>query len=397
MSFSKIESAVKDLKVGKIIIVVDDKNRENEGDFVCSGQKISHQKINFMIQHGRGLVCAPVSEQIASQFNLFLMTNPRDSMHTRFTVSIDLKQGTSTGISADDRSKTIQALCNTSLNEQAFSKPGHVFPLIARPGGVLQRAGHTEASIDLLKLAGLKEVGVICEIIKDDGKMARLPFLKKFALKHKLKIISIEDLIQYRLSQERLVEKVITTTLPTEFGEFRAIGFRDTVMNGQYLVLAKGSPENKKNVLVRVHSGCMTGDVFFSKKCDCREQLTEAMKRIQKEGQGIILYIAQHEGRGIGLLNKLKAYSLQEQGYDTVEANQELGFKADMREYGIGAQILRELGLTSIRLLSNNPKKIIGLNAYGLKIVKQIPLTIKPNKYNANYLKTKKTKLGHLM
>lgn len=397
MVFSSIEKAISDLKKGKTIILVDDEKRENEGDLICSGEKIDAKKINFMIKNGRGLVCSPVNEKTAEKFSLQLMTQPKDIFHTAFTVSVDAAKGVTTGISAKDRAKTIHILSSPKSKKDDLVSPGHIFPLIAKKGGVLHRAGHTEASIDLMLLAGLKPVAVICEIIKENGEMARLPYLEKFAKKNRLKIFSIKDLIKYRLKSEDLVEKTESINLPTEFGEFKAVGFRDIIVDGKYVALVKGDIGNGENILVRVHSGCLTGDVFHSKRCDCGEQLEKAMKLIQRKGRGILLYIQQHEGRGIGLLNKIKAYHLQERGMDTVQANINLGFPEDLRDYGIGAQILRKLGVKSIFLLSNNPKKIVGLSGYGLKIMKRIPLTTKPNKFNKKYLKTKKEKMGHLL
>lgn len=397
MDFSSIEEAVNNLKKGEMIILVDDEKRENEGDLICSGEKIDAEKINFMIKNGRGLVCSPVSEEIAERFSLQLMTSPRDRFHSSFTVSVDAAKGITTGISAKDRAKTVQVLSSPKAKKNDLVSPGHIFPLIAKKGGVLHRAGHTEASVDLMLLAGLQPVAVICEIIKEDGEMARLPGLEKFAEKTGLKIVSIKDLITYRMKKESLVEETEAISLPTKFGEFKAVGFRDKVVNGEYMALVKGDIGNGENVLVRVHSGCLTGDVFHSKRCDCGEQLQKAMQLIQRKGRGILLYIQQHEGRGIGLLNKLKAYHLQENGLDTVEANIKLGFPEDLRDYGIGAQILRKLGVKSIFLLTNNPKKIVGLSGYGLKIVKTISLTAKPNKFNRKYLSTKKEKMGHLL
>lgn len=397
MVFCSIKEAALELKKGNILIVVDDEGRENEGDFVTAGEFITAEKVNFFLKNAGGILCAPIDEEKAKQFNLNLMTQPKDPFQTGFTVSIDAKEGTSTGVSASDRAKTIQVLCNDFGIENAFNKPGHLFPLLAKKGGVLERAGHTEATIDLLKIAGLKSVGVICEVMREDGEMARLPELLKLAKKFNLKILTIESLIKYRNEKEELVEKSSETTLPTEFGKFKAIAFRDKVYGQEYLALVKGKVAGKKNVLVRVHSGCVTGDVFHSKKCDCRKQLEKAMELIEKEGAGVLLYIPSQEGRGIGLFNKIRAYELQEKGLDTVEANEALGLNADLRDYGIGAQVLRKLGLTSIKLFSNNPKKVIGLEGYGLKIVKTVPLKIKANKFNKKYLKTKKTKLGHLL
>ena len=394
--FVSVPTALKILKSGKPLIVVDDKKRENEGDLVLAGEKVNEKQINFMIKHGRGLVCAPISKEIAERFDLHLMSRLNDRHQTAFTVSIDSKKS-STGISAKERAETIKALLNNEGKPSDFSKPGHIFPLIARSGGVLRRAGHTEASIDLMKLSKLKEVAVICEIIKENGEMARLSHLEKFAKKHKLKILSVADIISYRLKSDSLVEKETEVSLPTKYGNFRAIAFTDIFNKGEYIALVKGYPEGKQNVLVRVHSGCLTGDTFGSFRCDCGEQLIASLKIIEKEKEGVLLYIHQHEGRGIGLMDKLKAYSLQERGLDTIEANNALGFPADLRDYGMGAQVLRALKLTTIKLLTNNPKKIIGLDKYGLKITKRISLSISSSKHNEKYLKTKKTKLGHLL
>ena len=395
--FATIEKVVSDSKKGKLILVVDDEDRENEGDFVCAGSLVDKEKINFMLKHGRGLICAPISKEIASQFNLELMTRPKDPFQTGFTVSVDAKEGTTTGISASDRVKTIKVLCDERKNADDLNKPGHLFPLLAKEGGVLQRAGHTEATIDLLKIAKMKQVGVICEVIKSNGEMARLVDLKKIARRHKLTLVTVADIIKYRLKKESFVEKVSDAKLPTEFGEFKVIAFKDKIQNGEYLALVKGNIKKAKEVLVRVHSGCITGDVFHSLRCDCRKQLESALKQISESKAGLVLYIPQHEGRGIGISNKIKAYKLQEKGLDTVEANKALGFSADLREYGIGAQVLKELGVKKIKLLTNNPKKIVALRGYGIEIVKQIPIIIKCNKYNKKYLETKRTKLGHLL
>lgn len=397
MVFCSVEEAVKELRKGKVILVVDDEERENEGDLVAAGEFIDSEKVNFFLKKAGGLLCTPIDDSVAKQFNLNLINKPTDKFQTPFTVSIDAKQGVSTGVSASDRAKTIQTLCNENAGEDSFNKPGHLFPLLAKEGGVLERAGHTEATIDLLKFANLKRVGVICEVMLENGEMARLPDLQKLAEEFDLKILTIESLIKHRIEKENLVEKTSETVLPTEFGEFKAVAFQDKLHGDEYIALLKGDVSGKENVLVRVHSGCVTGDVFHSEKCDCHAQLHAAMELIQKDKEGVLLYIPCHEGRGIGLFNKIKAYELQEKGMDTVEANEALGLKADLRDYGIGAQILRKLGLSSIRLLSNNPKKIVGLQAYGLKITKNVSLKGVTNKHNEEYLKTKKSKLGHLL
>ena len=395
MSKSKIEKAIKDFKEGKFVIVVDDEKRENEGDLVIAASKATASKINFMAKEGRGLICVPMPEEKLSDLGLYRMAQlNEDAYETGFTVSVDVKKGTTTGISASDRAKTIKALINPKTKPEDLAKPGHIFPLIARKGGVLVRAGHTEAAVDLAKLAELYPAGVIVEIMNEDGTMARLPDLKKFAAKHKLSVITIGDLIEYRKKKENLIQKVAQAELPTKFGDFKLYMYESKIDNYQHLALVKGDVRNKKNILVRVHSECLTGDVLHSKRCDCGDQLDEAMKMINKAGKGVILYMRQ-EGRGIGLKNKLHAYALQEKGKDTVEANEDLGFPADLRDYGIGAQILVDLGLSSINLLTNNPRKVVGLEGYGLNITKTVPMKIKPNSHNKKYLDTKKKKLGH--
>ena len=392
---NKIEDAIRDIKKGKFVVVVDDESRENEGDLICAASKVKAEHINFMAIHGRGLICAPMCEQDLARLKLEPMVdNNTDSFETGFTVSVDAKKGTSTGISAADRAKTIKVLINKKTKSKDLNKPGHVFPLMAKCGGVLERAGHTEAAVDLARMAGLYPAGVICEIMNEDGTMARLPELKVFAKKHKLKIISIADLIKYRQKQEKLIKKLVQTSIPTDYGEFKVIVYESEVDDYQHLAIIKGNVKNKKNVLVRVHSECLTGDLLKSKKCDCGCQLDSALKKISKKGAGVILYMRQ-EGRGIGLINKLHAYELQRNGRDTVQANNDLGFEDDLRDYGVGAQILSDLGLSSIQLLTNNPRKVVGLEGYGLKITKTIPLKIKPNKHNKKYLQTKKRKLGH--
>lgn len=397
--FATIEAAVKDIKKGKMIIVVDDPNRENEGDLVCSAQKVTPQIINFMTKFGRGLVCVPVKGDRLDKLEIKTVEKKHgvishDKISCAFTESVDYKNGTSTGISAYDRAKTIRAIADGTSKPSDFERPGHIFPLRYKEGGVLVRAGHTEASVDLALLAGLDGSAVICEIMNDDGTMARLPDLLIFAKKHKLKIITVEELIKYRRTTEKLVKEVVTVNFPTKYGNFTLSLFEDKIKKETHLAIIKGDVRNKKNVLVRVHSSCETGDIFHSLKCDCGQQLERALTMIEKEGLGVVLYMHQ-EGRGIGLTNKLKAYKLQEEGMDTVEANVALGFAPDLRDYGVGAQILCELGISSIRLMTNNPRKIIGLNGYGLKVTGRVPIEIPSNKINRRYLKTKKIKMGH--
>lgn len=392
-----IESAVEDFKKGKIIIVVDDEDRENEGDMIFSAQKSTPQLVNFLVKYARGLICVPMQKERLDELGIEMMTSDNTARHeTAFTISVDYLIGTTTGISASDRHKTIKALIDRKTIPSTLGKPGHIFPLKAEEGGVLKRAGHTEAAVDISKIAGHYPAGVLCEVLKENGEMARLPELLEIAKKFKLKIISIRDLIQYRLRQDILVHQVVDANLPSKFGSFNIIIYKSNVDEKEHIALVKGNVKTKKPVLVRVHSECMTGDIFGSMRCDCREQLTKSMEMIEKEGSGVVLYMRQ-EGRGIGLINKLKAYNLQEKGKDTVEANVELGFKADLRDYGIGAQILRDLGLTKIKLLTNNPKKIIGLNGYGLEVTERMPIEIKANDINKKYLKTKRDKLGHLI
>jgi 3,4-dihydroxy 2-butanone 4-phosphate synthase/GTP cyclohydrolase II len=390
-----IPEAIRDIKNGKPVIVVDDENRENEGDLIVAAEKTTPAIINFFAREGRGLICTPVETKLAEKLNFQPMNcDPEDPNGCNFAVSCDLKKGISSGISASDRSKTIRHIVSSKSVAKDFVRPGHVFPLRAKAGGVLVRAGHTEAAVDLAKLAGLKPAGAICEIMKDDGTMARLLDLKKFAKKWKLKLISIEDLIAYRLKKERFVERVAEAEMPTEFGNFRVIAYRNLLnSNEEHIALVKGKVSGKKNVLVRVHSECLTSDAFYSLRCDCKSQKEVALKKIAKTG-GVLLFLKQ-EGRGIGLCNKIKAYELQDGGMDTVEANLKLGFAADERNYGIGAQILADLGLSSIQLLTNNPKKLAGLSGYGLKVTKRMPLEIKPHAKNRVYLKAKKDKLKH--
>ena len=393
---NKIPEAIEAIRNGEIIIVVDDENRENEGDFVCASSLINPEKINFMSKEGRGLICCSLNSERCDELDLELMVGKNTDIYgTSFTVSVDLKgNGVSTGISASDRAKTIRALVDKKVNSSSFSKPGHIFPLRSMEGGVLRRAGHTEASVDLPELAGLYPSGVICEILNEDGSMARLNNLFSVAQKHGLVIISIKDLIEYKLKEESLIEEKETVDLPTEFGNFKLISFEQKDTKDIHLALKKGEWDEEDEVLVRVHSSCVTGDILGSLRCDCGSQLQRALKMIDKKGQGLLLYMNQ-EGRGIGLINKLKAYVLQEKGYDTVEANHKLGFKMDHRDYGVGAQILKSLGIKKINLLTNNPKKRVGLIGYGLKIMRNTKIEIKPNSFNKKYLETKRDKMGH--
>lgn len=392
----KIEEAIEAVRNGEIVIVVDDEDRENEGDFICAAEKVTSEIINFMSKEGRGLICASIKEDRCKELELDLMVGKNTAIYeTPFTVSVDLiGQGTTTGISTSDRAKTIQALVNPHTKPTNLGRPGHIFPLKARNGGVLRRAGHTEAAVDLAKLAGLYPAGVLVEILKEDGTMARLPDLRKMANKFQLKLIAIKDLIAYRMRTESLVEEEIEVYMPTDYGNFQLKSFRQTNTNEQHLALIKGTWAVDEAVLVRVHSSCVTGDIFGSRRCDCGGQLHNAMKMVEKAGKGVVLYMNQ-EGRGIGLSNKLKAYKLQEQGKDTVDANLELGFHADQRDYGVGAQILRKLGITKINLITNNPKKRVGLMGYGLEIVKNVSIEMAPNTHNQKYLETKRDKLGH--
>ncbi len=392
------EEAIEEFKKGNIIIVVDDEDRENEGDFITAAETITPEKVNFMAMHGRGLICAPVSAELCKSLELDMMVSKNTSSHeTQFTVSIDLLgDGCTTGISASDRSKTIKAISNPKTKPAELGRPGHIFPLRAKDGGVLRRAGHTEATVDLARLAGLQPAGALVEIMNEDGTMARLMDLYLIAEKFGLKIISIKDLIAYRIKNESLIIKEETVDLPTEWGDFKLNLYRESNTDQFHMALTKGEWKADEPLMVRVHSSCMTGDIFGSCRCDCGKQLHQAMQIIEKEGKGIIIYMNQ-EGRGIGIENKLKSYHLQELGYDTIEANEKLGFKADERDYGIGAQIIRDLGATKIRLMTNNPKKKSGLTGYGLEIVENIPIIISPNKHNHKYLKTKQDRMGHIL
>ncbi|UCD63349.1 MAG: bifunctional 3,4-dihydroxy-2-butanone-4-phosphate synthase/GTP cyclohydrolase II [Candidatus Zixiibacteriota bacterium] len=395
--FHTIPEAIEDIKDGRFIIVVDDEDRENEGDLIMAAEKITPESVNFFAKHGRGLVCVCLTEDKIEQLRLHPMVdNNTAKLGTRFTVSVDAVRGTTTGISAYDRAITIQAIADDSTQPEDLARPGHIFPIQALKGGVLSRAGHTEASTDLARLAGLKPMGVLCEIMDDDGTMKRVPKLMEFAAEHDLKIITIRDLIAYRHQTEKLVRRVSTVELPTAYGDFQLHLYQSDIDDHHHLALTRGDVFGKKDVLVRVHSQCLTGDVFRSRRCDCGNQLHRAMEMVEKEGVGVILYMRQ-EGRGIGLANKIRAYELQDHGRDTVEANEELGFEADLRDYGIGAQILVDLGLSSIRLLTNNPRKVIGLTGYGLEIVERLPIQINPNAFNQGYLETKRDKLGHIL
>ncbi|MBI5892255.1 MAG: bifunctional 3,4-dihydroxy-2-butanone-4-phosphate synthase/GTP cyclohydrolase II [Deltaproteobacteria bacterium] len=398
MAIKRVEDAIKDIKEGKAVILVDDEDRENEGDIVIAAEKITPDAINFMAKHARGLICLAITEEKADELDLKPMVSDNTSLHkTAFTISIDAKKGATTGISAQDRALTILTSVKDDAKPEDLARPGHIFPLRGRKGGVLVRTGQTEGSIDLARLAGLKPAGVICEIMKDDGTMARMPDLEIFAREHNLKIVTVADIVEYRLRKERLVRRAAVTTLPTRFGgEFTAIAYENDVDFHEHLALVKGEINPDEPVLVRVHSECLTGDVFGSERCDCGEQLKCAMKMIEREGKGVVLYMHQ-EGRGIGLANKLRAYALQDKGMDTVQANEKLGFKPDLRDYGIGAQILLDLGVRKMRLMTNNPKKIVGLEGYGLEVVERVPIEATPHKKNVDYLRVKKEKMGHMI
>ena len=395
--FASIEEAIEEIRAGRFVVVADDADRENEGDLTIAAQFVTPDAINFMAIHGRGLICLCLTPERCEELGLRQMTDQNEAQFgTAFTVTIEARDGVSTGISAADRAHTIQVAVDPTSSPKDLVHPGHIFPLRARPGGVLKRSGQTEAAVDLARLAGLTPAGVVCEIMKDDGTMARVPDLVEFCERHGLKLVTVADLIEYRRRTEKLVERVVSVRLPTDHGDFQAVAYRETLTGKQHVALVKGDVEGKDDILVRVHSECLTGDVFHSRRCDCGEQLERALARIEQEGKGVLLYLAQ-EGRGIGLLNKLRAYELQEQGLDTVEANLELGFKADAREYGIGSQILADLGLTTIRVLTNNPKKISGISGFGLEVVSQEPIEVEPNDENRSYLETKREKLGHTL
>ena len=396
-AFDTILDAIEDIRAGRLVIVVDDEDRENEGDFIGAAESITPELINFMATHGRGLICAPITSERAGALELDMMVDSNSSLYnTPFTISVDLIKGTSTGISASDRAKTIRALADPSTRPLDFGRPGHVFPLRAQTGGVLRRAGHTEAAVDLARMAGFAPVGVLVEIMNEDGTMARVPDLFELADRFGMRIITIKDLIEHRMRTERIVRRVVEVEMPTKFGDFSLIAYEDTITEEAHLALVKGSWGSDDPVLVRVHSQCVTGDIFGSMRCDCGDQLASAMAMVEQEGRGVVLYMKQ-EGRGIGLVNKLRAYKLQQEGMDTVEANEALGFKMDHRDYGIGCQILRDLGLRKLRLMTNNPTKRVGLAGYGLEIVERVPIEIPPNAVNHQYLKTKRDRMGHLI
>jgi 3,4-dihydroxy 2-butanone 4-phosphate synthase / GTP cyclohydrolase II len=395
MSFATIEEALDDVRAGRMVVVCDDEDRENEGDLTLAAQFATPEAINFMAMHGRGLICLALTPERCDQLGLNLMAAKNESsFETAFTVSIEARDGVTTGISAADRARTVQVAIDPGSAPRDLVQPGHIFPLKAKPGGVLERTGQTEAAVDLARLAGLNPSGVICEVMNDDGTMARVPDLERYCARHNLKMITVADLIAYRRRHDKLVQRVVTTRLPTVFGEFTVVGYRTFVDDKHHVAMVKGDLAGQRDVLVRVHSECLTGDVFHSLRCDCGEQLESALAMIEREGRGVLLYLAQ-EGRGIGLLNKLKAYNLQDKGLDTVDANLELGLPVDLRDYGIGAQILADLGLTSIRILTNNPKKIRGMEGYGLSVTAQIPIVHPPNRHNEAYLRAKRDRLGH--
>jgi 3,4-dihydroxy 2-butanone 4-phosphate synthase/GTP cyclohydrolase II len=400
IKFNTIEEAIKDIQEGKMVIVVDDPDRENEGDLVMAAEKVNSESINFMAKEGRGLICLTLLPERLKELDIPLMTSENtDPKGTAFCLSIDAhpRFGTTTGISAYDRAITIKLAVSPDAKPQDFVRPGHVFPLMSKPGGVLERTGHTEASIDLAKLAGLYPAGVICEIMKEDGTMARLPDLVKFAKKHNLKIITISDLVQYRIRKEKLVKREAQAHLPTKYGTFKIYGYRNILDNSEHVALVMGEINEDEPILVRVHSECLTGDIFGSLRCDCQSQLHTALKMIADEGKGVLVYMRGHEGRGIGIINKIKAYALQEKGYDTVEANHKLGFSTDLRDFGTGAQILLDLGVRKMKLITNNPRKIVALEGFGLEVVDRVPIVINPNPHNKQYLEAKREKCGHLL
>jgi len=397
LGFNTVDEAIQDIRAGKMIIIVDDEDRENEGDFVCAAEKVTPEYVNLMITVGRGMVCASITEERMRQLDLDLMVDDNNALHgTNFMITVDYIHGTTTGISAGDRAATIRALADPKTTSRDFARPGHIFPLLSVPGGVLRRAGHTEASVDLARLAGLTPVGVLCEILNEDGTMARGAQLVELARRFDLKIISVKDLIAYRITKDRLIKEVTITRLPTRYGDFQIHLYENVLDNLEHLALVRGEIDPDEPVLVRVHSECLTGDTFGSLRCDCKDQLNYSMMMIEREGKGVVLYMRQ-EGRGIGLKNKLMAYNLQDAGLDTVEANIHLGFKDDLRDYGIGAQILVDLGIKKMRLLTNNPRKIVGLQSYGLEIVERVPIEINPNEMNEYYLRTKRDKMGHFI